>query len=211
MPPRVGVREVVDEHKYRTGWVVSEELTNQILEEVMKGKQIIHKTQIDRKVNLTMEAMEHTMDVFKGLVMMAYPGYHGLGEWETIRVLLEEEDEHQDLLDHTKTSLWIVSKELQAPKLFRDYFGANEKSKFVAKLQSRGQGAPQREPVVDKDTHSAMLQYYHRKQEEQKKLEEENDDQYMNSAWADTRNMKAQMHGTGQIRWRAGGGAAGMM
>ena len=38
MPPRVGVREVVDEHKYRTGWLVSEELTNQMLEEVMKGK-----------------------------------------------------------------------------------------------------------------------------------------------------------------------------
>ena len=38
MPPKVGVREVVDEHKYRTGWLVSEELTNQILEEVMKGK-----------------------------------------------------------------------------------------------------------------------------------------------------------------------------
>ena len=38
MPPRVGTREVVDEHKYRTGWLVSEELTNQMLEEVMKGK-----------------------------------------------------------------------------------------------------------------------------------------------------------------------------
>ena len=121
--------------------------------------------------------MTHTMDIFKGLVMMAYPGYHGLGEWETIRILLEEEeDEHPDLLDVTKTSLWIVSKELQPPKLFRDYFGANEKSKFVVKLQPRGAGAPQREPVVDGDTHKAMLQYYHRKQEEQKKLEEENDD-----------------------------------
>ena len=52
-----------------------------------------------------------------------------------------------------------------------------------------------------------MLQFYHRKQEEQKKLEEDNEDQFMNSAWADNRNMKAQMHGTGQIRWRAGGGA----
>jgi len=38
MPPRVGSREVRDEHHYRTGWLVSEELTNQILEEAMKGK-----------------------------------------------------------------------------------------------------------------------------------------------------------------------------
>ena len=38
MPPRTGVREVVDEHKYRTGWLVSEELSAQMLEEAMKGK-----------------------------------------------------------------------------------------------------------------------------------------------------------------------------
>ena len=94
MPPRTGVREVVDEHKYHTGWLVSEELCNQMLEEVMKGKQMIHKTQIDRKVCLTFESLEHQLDVFKGLVMMAYPGYHGLGDWEPIRVLLEDEDDH---------------------------------------------------------------------------------------------------------------------
>lgn len=43
---------------------------------------------------------------------MAYPGYHGLGEWEPIRFLFEEEDDHQDLLDASKVTLWIVSKEL---------------------------------------------------------------------------------------------------
>jgi len=205
MPPRVGTREVVDEHKYRTGWLVSEELSNQMLEEAMKGKQLIHKTQIDRKVCLTFQALEHQLDIFKGLVMMAYPGYHGLGEWEPIRVLLEDPvDDFVDCLDPSKVSLWIVSKELQPPKLFRDYFGANEKSKFVVKLQPRGSGAPQREPVVDGETHKAMLSYYHRKQEEHKQLEGDNEDAYMNSAWADNRNLKASLHGTGQIKWRGG-------
>ncbi len=28
MPPKTGVREVEDEHKYRTGWLVSEELSS---------------------------------------------------------------------------------------------------------------------------------------------------------------------------------------
>ena len=51
MPPKTGCREVKDEHNYRTGWLVSEELCKQILEEVMKGKQMIHKTQIDRKLS----------------------------------------------------------------------------------------------------------------------------------------------------------------
>lgn len=32
MPPRVGVREVVDETNYRTGWVLSEEMTKMMLE-----------------------------------------------------------------------------------------------------------------------------------------------------------------------------------
>jgi hypothetical protein len=143
MPPRVGTREVRDEHNYRTGWLVSEELSNQMLEEAMKGKQLIHKTQVDRKVPLKFEVIEQQLDIFKGLVMMAYPGYHGLGEWEPIRFLLEEpEDDHPECLVLEKTSLWIVSKELQAPKLFKDYFGTNEKQKFVAKLQARGAGAP---------------------------------------------------------------------
>jgi len=62
---------------------------------------------------------------------------------------------------------------------------------------------------VDGDTHKAMLAFYHRKQEEQKKMGEDNEDQFMNSAWADTSNMKAQMHGTGNIKFRGGG--AGLM
>jgi len=105
----------------------------------MKGKQLIHKTQIDRKVCLTFEAIQQQMDVYKGLVMMAYPGYHGLGEWEPIRVLLEGQEEEEpspqnEILDVKATSVWIVSKELQSGKHFFDYFGKNEKQKFVVKL-----------------------------------------------------------------------------
>ena len=110
-----------------------------MLEEVMKGKQMIHKTQVDRKVCLTFEMIQQQLDVYKGLVMMAYPGYHGLGAWEPIRVLLENEEDEEpaannEFLDESATSLWIVSKELQSGKIFSDYFGKNEKQKFVVKL-----------------------------------------------------------------------------
>jgi len=132
MPPKTGCREVKDEHNYRTGWLVSEELCKQILEEVMKGKQMIHKTQIDRKVCLTFEMIQQQLDIYKGLVMMAYPGYHGLGVWEPIRVLLEGEEDNEpttqnEYLDAKSTSVWVVSKELQSGKAFSDYFGKNEK------------------------------------------------------------------------------------
>lgn len=60
------------------------------------------------------------MDCFRGLIMMAYPGYHGLAEWEPIRVILENQEEFDEKLHSMtddlyldSTSLWIVSKELQ--------------------------------------------------------------------------------------------------
>jgi len=50
-----------------------------------------------------------------------------------------------------------------------------------------------------------MLSYYHKKQEEMKELENDNEDAYMNSVWADNRNLKASLHGTGAIRWQGMG------
>lgn len=180
MPPKTGVREVVDPQHYRTGWLLSEEMCKQYLEECMKAKQMVHKTQIDRKEFSTEEYINQQIDIFKGLVMMGYPGYYGLGAYEPIRMLLEEEADFDprttDWLDLDKTTIWVVSKELQPPKLFSDYFGKNEKQKFVVKLQSKGSGAPQREPALDQDTHKQMLSYYHKKQEEFKKLETDDSD-----------------------------------
>jgi len=99
--------------------------------------------------------------------------------------------------------LWICGKELLPGKLFSDYFGKNEKQKFVVKVQKRGSGAPQREPLIDQETHKKMLSYYHKKQEEQKKLEEDNEDMYMNSAWADGRQLKQALQGTSNLKWKA--------
>lgn len=120
--------------------------------------------------------------MYRGLIMMSYPGYHGLGEWEPIRVILENQemfDEKMNLTDDMSSdncTLWIVSKELTPGKLFSDFFGKNEKQKLVAKLQKKGQGAPVREPLVDEQTHKNMMAYYYKKQEEVKTLEANNDD-----------------------------------
>jgi hypothetical protein len=108
---------VKDDTNYRTGWVVSEDLCKHILSEAMKAKQLIHKTQVDRKECLTIAAMQLVLDTFKGLTMMAYPGYHGLGEWEPIKVILENReqwDEKMNMSDDLgvdNCTLWIVSKE----------------------------------------------------------------------------------------------------
>jgi cilia- and flagella-associated protein 298 len=118
MPPRVGVREIVDETNYRTGWLLTEEMTKMMLDEAMKTKQLIHKSQADNKVCLNMNTLQEQLDIIRGITMMAYPAYHGLGEWEPIRVILEngeEFDEKMDLSDDLNaenSTLWIVGKEL---------------------------------------------------------------------------------------------------
>ena len=118
MPPRVGVREVVDQTNYRTGWVLGEEMTKMMLDESMKTKLLIHKQQVDNKVCLSKKMMMDQLDIIRGLMMMAYPAYHGLGEWEPIKVILEnreEFDEKMDLSDDLwadKSTIWICGKEL---------------------------------------------------------------------------------------------------
>jgi hypothetical protein len=80
------------------------------------------------------------LDIIRGVIMMAYPGYYGLGEWEPIRVILEnkeEFDEKMDLSDDLNAdncTMWICGKELHRGKLLSDYFGKNEKQKFVVKI-----------------------------------------------------------------------------
>jgi len=112
------------------------------------------------------------IDLTRGLMMMAYPGFHGLGEWEPIWVILENNeiyDEKMNLtddLDPATTTLWCVSKELQRGKCFWEQFGKNEKSKMVVKATKVGGGAPVKEPMIDDETHKKMLAFYHKKNEE---------------------------------------------
>ena len=95
------------------------------------------------------------LDLVRGLMMMAYPGFHGLGVWEPIWVILENKEEFDEKMNLTddlaidNCVLWCVNKELQSGKTFADYFGKNEKSKMVMKVTKRGGGAPVREPVID--------------------------------------------------------------
>lgn len=134
-----------------------------MLNEAMKTKQLIHKSQVDMKINLTKKMMTDQLDIIRGLTMMAYPAYHGLGEWEPIKVILENREEFEEKMDLTddlyadKSTLWICGKELQPGKPFSEYFGKNEKSKYVVKVQKKGSGAPSREPLVDADSQKKML------------------------------------------------------
>ena len=84
---------------------------------------MIYKGQVDKKVCLDKQMLYEQMDVIRGLTMMAYPAYHGLGDWEPIKVILENREEFDEKMDLTddlstdNTSIWICGKELQKGKL----------------------------------------------------------------------------------------------
>lgn len=118
MPPHTGVRQIKDESHYRTGWVVSEEMSQKMLQQATAMKKLVHKSNVDYKKNLEKDVLLEQLDLTRGLMMMAYPGFHGLGAWEPIWVILENKEELDDRLDMVddldlaKTTLWCVNKEL---------------------------------------------------------------------------------------------------
>mmetsp|Transcript_35671 Transcript_35671/g.34703 ORF Transcript_35671/g.34703 Transcript_35671/m.34703 type:complete len:126 (-) Transcript_35671:495-872(-) len=58
MPPKTGVREILDDTYYRTGWLLAEEMAKQMLDEATKAKKLIFKDQVDRKVALSYKMLE---------------------------------------------------------------------------------------------------------------------------------------------------------
>ena len=118
MPPKVGVRHVPDSTHYRTGDLISEEMTQKMLDQSMAMKKIIHINSIAEKRMLNKEILMEQLDITRGLMMMAYPGFHGLGDWEPIWVILENKEEWDekmnlsDDLSPENCTLWAVNKEL---------------------------------------------------------------------------------------------------
>ena len=81
-------------------------------------KLLVHKNSVDQKRLLTKEMLTEQLDLVRGLMMMAYPGFHGLGVWEPIWVILENNEEFDEKMNLTddlaidNCILWCVNKEL---------------------------------------------------------------------------------------------------
>lgn len=69
------------------------------------------------------------------------------------------------MLDEATAQLWWAGKQLQRDKLLKDYVGRNEKTRIVAKLQKKGQGAPAREPVFSEEEQKKMMAHAYKRQE----------------------------------------------
>lgn len=205
-----GQRMNEDKTGYRLGVILGEDVTNVMIAETNKAKEYISKQQALLKKPLTREGLNQCLDNMRGALMIAYPGYYGLPDYEPARTILEKqfdfEGRQQDLFDWLNpkdTSLWWAGKELLRGKLLSDYSGKNEKTTIVIRMQKGNSGPPVREPTIDEETYKKMMSFYHKKQEESKKLQEDNDDNYMSAPWANPNNLKNTLNGPSKgVSWK---------
>lgn len=188
----------------RTGNGVGPQLSATIEQVCADAEIILMKENILRKIAITKEGLQEKLDNMRGVVIMAYP--MGLPAWDTVRLSIEGETglegtaAGQELLDPATAELWVASRSFDRNQTVGDRLGRNEKTKVVGKLQKAGAGPPGREPVVDEEEKKAMMAFYFKKQEEMKRLAEDSDDNYLNSSWANPKQLKSSMRGVDSIK-----------
>lgn len=196
----------------RTGEAPDEKVKEMLMKTLEDAYQAAHKDQVAKKVPLSTKVLNEHIDTIRGAVMIAFP--MGLPEWDPVRLAIEDDEDlggtaaSKEVLDPAATTMWWAGKQMNPDKVLADHVGKNEKTKIIAKLQSKGSGAPSREPAISQEEHKEMLAYYYKKQEEQKKFEENEDDDYAHSSWADPKSLKSHFAGTGG-GIRTPGGARG--
>lgn len=88
--------------------MLAKEQRDEMMEIAAEAKKAIHKNNVDMKKFLTLEILESHIELIKGVVMKNYPGYHGLGDWEPVRVLLETEGTEGLNVDPTEVRKTII-------------------------------------------------------------------------------------------------------
>ncbi|XP_046571567.1 cilia- and flagella-associated protein 298-like [Haliotis rubra] len=203
--PSGGYKMKKDEIGRRNGRAPTDQMAEVIKKTVKEAKDLISKEKVKANVEVNQGSVKEALDMLRGAVMIVYP--MGLPPHDPIRDEFENTEDltgtqaSLEVIDEASASLWWAGKEFTRGKKLMDFVGKNEKTKIVAKLQKRGQGAPGREPVVGEEEQKQMMAFYYRKQEEWKKMDADAEDAYMDSAWADNKQLKRQFQGMNNIKW----------
>lgn len=199
--------EVIDKGEFynpdptgmRTGNGVGPRLLETMEQVAKDAEAVLSKAMVDRKVSINLAILKEKLDNIRGAVTMAYP--MGLPVWDTVRLTIEGNEgldgtsAAQQILDENTAELWIASRCLDRNQSLHERFGRNEKTKVVAKLQRPGAGAPGREAAVSEEEKKSMMAFYFKKQEEMKQLAENSEDDYLNSSWADSKQLQRSLRG----------------
>ena len=209
MPERVGTVRVKDPSNHRIGWTFDSETVNKRLEEIKEIKSKISSDLVKEKKTTNVNELLSCIDMLRAIVYLCYPGYAGLPDWELAKNnleskedLLNKSDVIGEYVNYDTVTLWCAGKEYERNKLLNEYVKI-DKTKIICKFSVKGSGAPVREAPIDSETQKKMMQIYYKKQEEIKKLEENTEDDYLNSKWADPKNLKNSLYtGNSGVSWK---------
>lgn len=201
-----GPNYVADPSGLRTGNPPDEKMAEVLKNEVQSLEEYIDKSQVQKRVALSMQCIEERINNVRGAVTMAYP--EGLPEWDVTKMALDESLDKLkgtylggSIIDAKDASLWTCNKEFERGTLVSDRLGScNEKTKIIAKLTVKGSGPPAREPIVSEAERNAMTAFYFKRQEELKRLAQADEDDYLNSSWADPKGMKRNLQGLNDVK-----------
>jgi len=199
--PDMSQRENKDPTGYRIGVAPMEEIAAKMKEICTAAKNIISKNKAKDKQNLVIKEMEEQMNLLRGVVMIAYPAYHGLPNWDIAYLILEDKMDFQstwpdcDWLVPSDSSAWFCGRELYRGKSIAEQVagGSNEKNTLIIKIEKKGAGAPVKESPIDEKLQKDMMAFYYKRQEELKKIEGESDDNFSNSTWANSNALKGHL------------------
>ncbi|KAJ3386217.1 hypothetical protein HDU84_001734 [Entophlyctis sp. JEL0112] len=175
------------------------------------AKQLISKEFWMSNKMLTAEMISEAVSAISGALTMAYP--MGLPDFEPASEIIRDVEDlsgtaaSKEVIEFADASLWWAGKEITLGKQLSDFVGKNDKTKVIVKLQRKSQGAPVRESPLDEQAQKEMMAFYYKKQEEHKgdqKLLENTDDEYVNSAWANPKSLKAALNGASRVSWGRG-------
>ncbi|ESO89324.1 hypothetical protein LOTGIDRAFT_210361 [Lottia gigantea] len=203
--PSGGYEETKDKYGRRNGKAPNKKMQEVLNKTCKEAKDMISKKKVEINEYVTQATITEAISILKGAVTIVYP--MGLPPHDTVKHELENTEDlsgtqaSQEVIEEPNASLWWAGKEMLRGKKLSDFVGKNDKTKIVAKLQKKGQGAPSREPVVSEEEQKKMMAYYYKKQETFKKLENDNEDAYMDAPWADSNQLKRQFHGIRDVKF----------
>ena len=135
-PEKVGTKYNEDKTNQRTGWILEDDINKKIMEAVKEAKEYLDPKRAESRKITTSDELNKLIQLMYGGVMIGYPAYHGLGEWEPCRVIFEDKSDilkkdepNQDYFQFDTTCLWYAGKELERGKLLSDYIGKMKKLK----------------------------------------------------------------------------------
>lgn len=169
---------------------------------------VVSKKMVENNQFLTLKQVQSTLNILRGAVTIVYP--MGLPPHDRIAMEFANTEDlsgmqaASEVIDPIKAELWFAGKKMFNDKQLRDYMGTNEKCKIIVKLVKSNEGAPGREPIFTEDAKKQIMLQQYRRQQVLEALDKDDDDQYLNSNWANHSNLKKQMHGMQNIKFRYG-------